>query len=216
MVMTLKTMSVNGPSCSSLAQILQIKVLYETCKVWFTVTERPLLNLLTDCMASNLTVVWVASAASCRPRCSLNLSAKLEKSACRQCKHFEKTSNRFSNMIKTQISLLTVTGGWVLTTTALDLLCLGLFQKLSSGVGGLQTPFCPVGRGCFVDNVSEGWGGNLSWGSRCIWSIVGQVNLIKALTCPGGRGALTPCVSWGWRGLKKNVGPLEDNFWNSP
>ena len=34
--------------------------------------------------------------------------------------------------------------------------------------------------------------------------------------CPGGRGALTPCVSWGWRGLKKNVGPPEDSFWNSP
>ena len=32
---------------------------------------------------------------------------------------------------------------------------------------GAQTLFCPVGGGCFVDNVSEGWGGNLSWGSRC-------------------------------------------------
>ena len=42
--------------------------------------------------------------------------------------------------------------------------------------GGPQTLFCPVGGGCLVDNVSEGWGGNLSWGSRCIWSIVGQVN----------------------------------------
>ena len=37
-----------------------------------------------------------------------------------------------------------------------------------------------------------------------------------ALTCSGGWGALTPCVSWGWRGLKKNVPPPEDNFWNSP
>ena len=35
---------------------------------------------------------------------------------------------------------------------------LGLFQKLSSGGGGPQTLFCPVGGGCFVDNVSEGWG----------------------------------------------------------
>ena len=24
--------------------------------------------------------------------------------------------------------------------------------------GGPQTLFCPVGGGCFVDNVSEGWG----------------------------------------------------------
>ena len=32
------------------------------------------------------------------------------------------------------------------------------------GGGGAQTLFCPVGGGCFVDNVSEGWGGNLSWG----------------------------------------------------
>ena len=24
--------------------------------------------------------------------------------------------------------------------------------------GGAQTLFCPVGGGCFVDNVSEGWG----------------------------------------------------------
>ena len=26
-------------------------------------------------------------------------------------------------------------------------------------VGGPQTLFCPVGGGCFVDSVSEGWGG---------------------------------------------------------
>ena len=36
---------------------------------------------------------------------------------------------------------------------------LELFQKLSSGGGGLQALFCPVGGGCFVDNVSEGCGG---------------------------------------------------------
>ena len=36
--------------------------------------------------------------------------------------------------------------------------------------GGPAGTFCPVGGGCFVDNVSEGWGveGNLSWGSRHI------------------------------------------------
>ena len=61
---------------------------------------------------------------------------------------------------------------------------------------------CPVRGWCFVDNVPEGLGGNLSWGSRSIWSIVGQ-RLIKALTCPEGREVLTPCVSWGWRSLKK-------------
>ena len=33
--------------------------------------------------------------------------------------------------------------------------------------GGVQALFCLVGGGCFVD-VSEGWGGNLSWGSRRI------------------------------------------------
>ena len=58
--------------------------------------------------------------------------------------------------------------------------------------------------------------GNLSWGSRCIWSIVGQ-GLIKALTCPEGRRALTPCVSWRWRGLKTNAAHSpEGSFWNSP
>ena len=34
------------------------------------------------------------------------------------------------------------------------------------GVGGPQALFCPVGGGGFVDNVSEGWGGNLSWGVK--------------------------------------------------
>ena len=37
-------------------------------------------------------------------------------------------------------------------------LSLGLFQKLSSGVGGPQALFRPVGGGYFVDNVSEGQG----------------------------------------------------------
>ena len=36
--------------------------------------------------------------------------------------------------------------------------------------GGPQALFCPVRGGCFVDNVSEGWGwvggDNLSWGSK--------------------------------------------------
>ena len=35
---------------------------------------------------------------------------------------------------------------------------LGLFQKLSWG-GRPQALFCPVGGGCFVDNMSKGWGG---------------------------------------------------------
>ena len=39
--------------------------------------------------------------------------------------------------------------------------------------GGAQTLFGPVGGGCFVDNVSEGWGG-------------GEV------TCPGGQGVFDP------------------------
>ena len=38
--------------------------------------------------------------------------------------------------------------------------------------GGPQALFCPVSGGCFVDNVSEGWGG--------------------AATCPGGQGVFDP------------------------
>ena len=45
---------------------------------------------------------------------------------------------------------------------------LGLFQKLSS-------LFCPVEGGCFVDNLSEGWG-------------VGG----GGVTCPGGQGIFDP------------------------
>ena len=76
-------------------------------------------------------------------------------------------------------------------------------------LGGCRHFFSPVGGGCFVDNVCEGWRGvNLSWGSRHIWFIVGQ-------GCPESRGALTPRVSWGWRGLKRNADPPGDNFWNS-
>ena len=33
----------------------------------------------------------------------------------------------------------------------------GCFRNYPRG-GGPQTLFCPVGGGCFVDNVSEGWG----------------------------------------------------------
>ena len=73
--------------------------------------------------------------------------------------------------------------------------------------GGPQTFLSGAGGGCFVDSVSEGWGGG--GGVTCpggggqdifdpYWG-----GLIKALTCPGGRGALTLYVSWGWRGLKK-------------
>ena len=39
--------------------------------------------------------------------------------------------------------------------------------------GRAQTLFCPVGGGCFVDNVSEGWGGG-------------------GVTCPGGQGIFDP------------------------
>ena len=53
---------------------------------------------------------------------------------------------------------------------AKDKLTLGLFQKLSSKGGGAQTLFCPVGGGCFIDNVSEG----------------GEV------TCPGDQGVFDP------------------------
>ena len=43
-------------------------------------------------------------------------------------------------------------------------------EIILGGGGGPQHFFCPVGGGCFVDSVSEGWGvgSNLSWGSRHI------------------------------------------------
>ena len=70
---------------------------------------------------------------------------------------------------------------------------------------GVLLTVCPRGRGVGVTCPGDQGIFDPYWGG-----------LIKALTCPGGRGALTPCVSWGWRGLKKNVAPPEDNFWNSP
>ena len=53
---------------------------------------------------------------------------------------------------------------------------LGLLQKLS-WEGAPQALLCPVGGGCFVDNVSEGLGGGV--------------------TCPGGQGIFDP--EWGGR-----------------
>ena len=82
---------------------------------------------------------------------------------------------------------------------------------------GCRYFFVLWGEGVLLTTCQRGGGGvNLSWGSRCIWSIVGGV--IEALTYPGGwgvwftelswgLGALTPCVSWGWRGLKKMWAP---------
>ena len=35
----------------------------------------------------------------------------------------------------------------------------GCSRNYPQGGGGPQALFCPVGGGCFVDNVSEGWGG---------------------------------------------------------
>ena len=56
--------------------------------------------------------------------------------------------------------------GWVVLLKAVPEIILG-------GGGGPQTLFRPVGGGCFVDNVSEGWGG-------------GEV------TSPGGQGVFDP------------------------
>ena len=96
-------------------------------------------------------------------------------------------------------------------------LLLGLFEKFSSGEWAAGTFFVLWGGGCFVNNVSEGWeisltiwsggwGVNLSWGSRHIWSIVGRVlrvgDLVHRTVLRVGELRL-PCVSWGWRGLKK-------------
>ena len=41
---------------------------------------------------------------------------------------------------------------------------------LGGGGVGHRPPFCPVGGGCFVDNVSKGWG----------------------VTCPGGQSIFDP------------------------
>ena len=62
-----------------------------------------------------------------------------------------------------------------------------------------------MGGGCFVDNMSEGWG-SLVLGVKA-YLIHSGAGLIRALMCPGGRGTLTPCVSWGWRGLEKKMRP---------
>ena len=50
----------------------------------------------------------------------------------------------------------------------LNLSCIRAVPEIILGGYGPQALFCPVGGGCFVDNVSEGWGANLSWGSRHI------------------------------------------------
>ena len=55
---------------------------------------------------------------------------------------------------------------------------LGLFQKLSSWVGGLQALCCPMGGGCFVDDMSEGWG----------ISLTNPVQGVGGLSCSGGQG----------------------------
>ena len=108
-------------------------------------------------------------------------------------------------------------------------LLLGLFQKLSSG-GGPQAPFCPVGGGCFVDNVSEGWGISLTIWSRggggvnLSWGV--KAYLVHSGACPGG-GIWCTELSWGsgssdshvcpgCGGSEKKSGPPQDNFWNSP
>ena len=71
--------------------------------------------------------------------------------------------------------------------------------------------FLSFGGGCFVDNVSEGWGISLiirSGGRGGLTCPGAKAYLIHSGVCPGGegsgsqncpegRGALTPCVSWG-------------------
>ena len=96
--------------------------------------------------------------------------------------------------------------------------CIRAVPEIILGGGGPQALFCPVGGGCFVDNVSEGWGwvGVTCPGGQGIfdpwWS-----GLIQALTCPGGRGGGSDsmCVL-GVEGSEKKCGSPEDNFWNSP
>ena len=51
-----------------------------------------------------------------------------------------------------------------------NVMCKGCSRNYPQEVGGPQTLFCPVGGGCFVDSVSEGWG----------------------VTCPGGQGIFDP------------------------
>ena len=98
--------------------------------------------------------------------------------------------------------------------------------------------FCPVGGGCFVDNVSEGWGISLSnpvrWvgvilssGPRRIWSIVGAGVKKNTYVSWGWRCVVYRTVlrvgrlwfhmcSGGWKVWKQKCAPPQDNFWNSP
>ena len=76
------------------------------------------------------------------------------------------------------------------------------------------------GGGCFVDNVSEGWGVG-EWGELVLgvkaYLIHSGAGLIKALTCPGGRrGCDSMCVLGVEESEKKCGPPPQDNFWNSP
>ena len=61
--------------------------------------------------------------------------------------------------------------GWCFLEVDRNESCKGVLRAVPEIIlrgGGPQAHFCPVGEGCFVDNVSEGWGVNLSWGSRRI------------------------------------------------
>ena len=69
--------------------------------------------------------------------------------------------------------------------TKLDVLYIGIraVPEIILGVGGPQALFCPVGGGgCFVDNVSEGWG----------ISLTNPVRGVGGLTCPEGQGVFDP------------------------
>ena len=59
-------------------------------------------------------------------------------------------------------------------------------------VEGVLLTMCPRG---------GGWGGNLSWGSRCIWSIVGQVN--SSTYVSWGSGGSDPMCVLGVEGSEK-------------
>ena len=61
-------------------------------------------------------------------------------------------------MFSTDASPCHVPPGLSLVFSPLCNHCFRAVPEIILGGDGPQTLFCPVGGGCFVDNVSEGWG----------------------------------------------------------
>ena len=75
-------------------------------------------------------------------------------------------------------------------------------------LGGCKHFFVQSGEGVLLTMCLRGggWRGNLSWGSRHIWSIVGRVNESTYMSWGSGGGSDSLCVL-GVEGPEKNVPP---------